>query len=156
MGIIFDRFHNTPAVADSIKKTFGSYNYNPNNRYHLVIDGVAVAGVDIVRTTLFQMTGKHAMLYCLEVYEPFRNMGYGKMLLQQAELLCRGEGTTIIGLNVDITNTYAIQLYTGCGFQIIKELAGTRGNEHCMRKFFDEEEKVKYFHPSRFNPYYNH
>jgi len=143
----FDKMINTPPVGVGIQKTFSKHNYNADNRYHLVIDDVTVAGVDIFHTKFNNTSGKHAMLYCVEVYEPYRKLGYGKILLNEAERVCRELGISIIGLNVDKENTYAIKLYNSVGFEIISQLEGYRW-EHGMRKFLTEgirEEYLKKF-----------
>lgn len=155
MSVIFDRIYDTPSVDKSIKKEFTSNNYRSENRYHLVVDNVTVGGLDICPAHFEGLTGNHIMIYCLEVYSPFRNMGYGKIMLRECEKMCINRGVTIMGLNVVKSNQYALRLYEGFGFEIIKELDGFKPGEYGMRKFYVEGDKEKYLHPSRWNPRYN-
>ena len=142
--IIFDKLVNTPAVDKNTPMEFREYHYNKDRRYHLVNDGIVVGGVDLDIMEYKGFNGENIYLYCLEIYAPFRRKGYGKILLEEIEKVCKEMGVRIIGLNVDKDNFDALRLYQRDGYEIITQLDGRAYNQHCMRKFISEGAREQY------------
>ncbi|MGW7545184.1 GNAT family N-acetyltransferase [Streptomyces sp. NPDC054770] len=59
-----------------------------------------------------------AWLYDINVFEPFRRLGYGSAVLAAAEKIVAGEGRTALGLNVVGDNEAAIALYRRNGYEV--------------------------------------
>lgn len=63
-------------------------------------------------------TADCAWLYDINVFAPFRRLGYGSAILAAAEALVAGEGKTAVALNVVGDNAAAIALYRRNGYQV--------------------------------------
>jgi len=63
-------------------------------------------------------TAASALLYDINVFEPFRRRGYGSGILAAAEKLVAREGKTALALNVVGDNEAAIALYRRCGYNV--------------------------------------
>ncbi|MFD9412649.1 GNAT family N-acetyltransferase, partial [Streptomyces sp. NPDC059989] len=59
-----------------------------------------------------------AWLYDINVFEPFRRLGYASAILAAAEALVAGEGKTALGLNIVGDNEAAIALYHRNGYEV--------------------------------------
>jgi GNAT superfamily N-acetyltransferase len=59
-----------------------------------------------------------AWLYDINVFEPFRRLGYGSAILAATEALIAREGKTALGLNVVRDNEAAIALYRRNGYEV--------------------------------------
>ncbi|MFD3588120.1 GNAT family N-acetyltransferase [Streptomyces sp. NPDC058683] len=59
-----------------------------------------------------------AWLYDINVFRPFRRLGYGSAILAAAEELIASEGKTALGLNVVGDNEAAIALYRRNGYEV--------------------------------------
>ncbi|MER7514318.1 GNAT family N-acetyltransferase [Streptomyces lavendulae] len=59
-----------------------------------------------------------AWLYDINVFKPFRRLGYGSAILTAAEALISSEGKTALGLNVVGDNEAAIVLYHRKGYAV--------------------------------------
>ncbi|HTJ66636.1 MAG TPA: GNAT family N-acetyltransferase [Actinospica sp.] len=77
--------------------------------------GNAWIGPDPNQTT---DTSNNALLYDINVFEPFRRHGYGKAMLAAAETLVAAEGRTSLALNVVGDNEAAIALYRSSGYTV--------------------------------------
>ena len=116
MEVIFDISENLPKVDEGIKIYFRLFSNNPDKyyatNYSLCIDG------KIVGSVMFNKIGdKIIKLYCLEIFEPYQNLGYGKTLLKEIEKWCKSNNKTEIRLAVRRNNTLAIKLYKDFGFE---------------------------------------
>jgi len=60
--------------------------------------------------------GVKAYIYDVEIYEQFRGKGYGRKIMQLAELEAKKLGLTKMGLHVFGYNTPAISLYESLGY----------------------------------------
>jgi ribosomal protein S18 acetylase RimI-like enzyme len=116
MKVVFDIPANTPPIDKRLKQEFKGFSRR-NRRYNLVIDGKVVGGVDIE----YGYEDSIANLFCLEIYRPFRNKGYGKILLEEAEKICKDKKKKWMSLNVDPKNTYAIKLYEKQGIMFTEK-----------------------------------
>jgi GNAT superfamily N-acetyltransferase len=63
-------------------------------------------------------TANSAWLYDINVFRPFRRLGYGSAILAAAEALVAREGRTALGLNVVGDNEAAIALYRRNGYDV--------------------------------------
>jgi GNAT superfamily N-acetyltransferase len=63
-------------------------------------------------------TASSAWLYDINVFAPFRRLGYGSAILAATEALMAGEGKTALGLNVVGDNEAAIALYRRNGYDV--------------------------------------
>jgi GNAT superfamily N-acetyltransferase len=63
-------------------------------------------------------TASSAWLYDINVFAPFRRLGYGSVILAAAEALIAGEGKTALGLNVVGDNEAAVALYRRNGYDV--------------------------------------
>jgi GNAT superfamily N-acetyltransferase len=63
-------------------------------------------------------TSNAALLYDINVFEPFRRRGYGTAILAAAEQLVASEGKTALALNVVGDNEAAIALYRRSGYTV--------------------------------------
>ena len=59
-----------------------------------------------------------AWLYDINVFAPYRRLGYGSAILAAAEALIAREGKTALGLNVVGDNEAAIALYRRNGYEV--------------------------------------
>ncbi len=89
--------------------------------YVLKMQSIPLGIMKITRET----GSKNACLHHIKIRRPFRNSGYGFLLLSQALTLFRKKITQKncgIVLHVTSTNTAALRLYQKLGFQIIQSL----------------------------------
>jgi ribosomal protein S18 acetylase RimI-like enzyme len=63
-------------------------------------------------------TASSAWLYDINVFAPFRRLGYGSAILTAAEALIASEGKEVLGLNVVGDNEAAIALYRRSGYEV--------------------------------------
>lgn len=77
--------------------------------------GNAWAGPD---PTQASGTATSAWLYDINVFAPFRRLGYGSAILAALEELIAAEGKTALGLNVVGDNEAAIALYRRNGYEV--------------------------------------
>jgi len=63
-------------------------------------------------------TASSAWLYDINVFSPYRRLGYGSAILAAAEALIAREGKTALGLNVVGDNEAAIALYRRNGYEV--------------------------------------
>jgi ribosomal protein S18 acetylase RimI-like enzyme len=63
-------------------------------------------------------TASSAWLYDINVFVPFRRLGYGSAILTAAEALIAGDGRTALGLSVVGDNEAAIALYRRNGYEV--------------------------------------
>ncbi|QUQ63474.1 GNAT family N-acetyltransferase [Kutzneria sp. CA-103260] len=63
-------------------------------------------------------TASAAWLYDINVFPPYRRLGYGSAILAAAEALVAREGRTALGLNVVGDNEAAIALYRRSGYEV--------------------------------------
>jgi ribosomal protein S18 acetylase RimI-like enzyme len=61
---------------------------------------------------------REVWIYAFEVRLGYRRLGYGRQMLEQAIHIARAENNHPILLDVETTNTNAIDLYQSCGFDI--------------------------------------
>jgi ribosomal protein S18 acetylase RimI-like enzyme len=59
-----------------------------------------------------------AWLYDINVFAPFRRLGYGSAILAATEALMARAGRTVLGLNVVGDNEAAIALYRRSGYEV--------------------------------------
>ena len=80
--------------------------------------GNAWIGPAPTRSSAASNTSTVALLYDINVFEPFRRHGYGTAILAAAEKLIAAEGMTALTLNVVGDNEAAIALYRRSGYEV--------------------------------------
>ena len=81
------------------------------------VDGTRVGHVWISLEPQGHATGE-AWIYDIEVVEPMRGRGYGRLLLEAAERESRARGASSLGLNVFGANRVARTLYEHSGYEV--------------------------------------
>lgn len=71
--------------------------------------------------------GKSLYLYDVEIDEPYRNHGYGTMMISEADRFTRSVYPDLrkLTLRVQIDNEIAYRLYRKCSYHITKRGSGT-------------------------------
>ncbi|SDN62390.1 GNAT family N-acetyltransferase [Alkalicoccus daliensis] len=61
---------------------------------------------------------KNGFIYDLLIFEKYRNLGYGKAVMQSIEWIAKELGVLKLGLQVFPHNEHAVHLYHSSGFQV--------------------------------------
>jgi [ribosomal protein S18]-alanine N-acetyltransferase len=77
----------------------------------------------------FKGLKKKSVVYSIAVDQKFREMGYGRKLLEESIKEMKLNGISSILLYVNINNSPAIKLYEKMGFETIKRTEGVCGRE---------------------------
>jgi ribosomal-protein-alanine N-acetyltransferase len=93
---------------------------------------VAEEDGEIVAFLIMEVHRNHrtATLVTLDVRESWRRAGYGTRLLTRAEEILDDYGVEAYDLQVDVSNSNAIQFYKKHGFSIIRTLTKYYANGH--------------------------
>jgi GNAT superfamily N-acetyltransferase len=87
----------------------------PGHHLFVALDGDEEIGHIWLNVT-DKARGRRAYVYDVGVRAEVRRRGYGRLIMQQAELWCRDNGVTEIGLHVYAHNPGARSLYEQLGF----------------------------------------
>lgn len=140
MDIVFDKIGNTRQIDKRMKVFFSDYyiggqyfHYYKDNIYHLVIDNKVVGIVQLEFKEHFvggkSLKSDTTWIYCLEILQPFRNKGYGKILLNEIQKFCLKNGQKRLVLEVN--NPIALKLYKNYGFEVIDEYINSDKEKEC-------------------------
>lgn len=79
---------------------------------------VGVAGEQVVATVMVGYEGHRGWINYLAVHPDYRRQGYGRLLMQLAEVLLRELGCPKINLQVRTSNKGVIEFYRKLGYQV--------------------------------------
>jgi ribosomal-protein-alanine N-acetyltransferase len=77
----------------------------------------------------FKGLKKKSVIYSVAIDKKFREMGYGRKLLEESIKEMRLNEISSVLLYVNVNNTPAIKLYEKMGFQILKKIKGICGQK---------------------------
>jgi len=126
MKIEFKRFEDSPKIDGRFKLEFdndGTKYYSKKYlisfpRYNLIVNN------KVVGSLMYEFTNEYygvdaIKIYCLEIFKPYRGLGYGKLILREVERFAIENKLSHIYLDVKTTNHTAYNLYKKYGFKVL-------------------------------------